>query len=216
MRRVFNFILESNPEVFLHWIANELPHYDLDLLWNEEEAEVADLPYWKPGAFSMEVNYVAPYEDWNRTPYFFYLIDVELMDNKGVMKTFKNAVEVEVREIRTNRIQAICQCVQRPEILEFLSKMKKEIDLVFTPAYVSNDTQQESELSVGSKKPILPHKPVDKPRDNPNAWNEWFNYYHEMQRTGHKITLEQIANDIYYSYGYVRQKHSRYIAEHNT
>ena len=41
----------------------------------------------------------------------------------------------------------------------------------------------------------------------------WFDYYHERKEAGIKITLDDIAHEVGLSGGYVRQEHSKYMAE---
>jgi hypothetical protein len=45
-------------------------------------------------------------------------------------------------------------------------------------------------------------------------YDEWFAYLHECKAARIKYGLEDLANDIGLTYGYARQLHRLYLAEH--
>jgi hypothetical protein len=47
-----------------------------------------------------------------------------------------------------------------------------------------------------------------------DSLDEWFAYYHACKKSRVKYTLQDLANDVNLSHGYVRQEHAKYIAEH--
>jgi len=53
-------------------------------------------------------------------------------------------------------------------------------------------------------KPSPPTKPTGR------SWDEWFDYYYQMQEAGLKYTLRDLARDMGYNNGYVRQKKMEY------
>lgn len=74
-----------------------------------------------------------------------------------------------------------------------------------------------NDVSEGTKlfKPKKPQKPSSLPKENPNAWEGWFEWYDNMKKAGYKCTLKDIAKEINYSEGYVKLLHARYKKEKN-
>jgi len=58
-------------------------------------------------------------------------------------------------------------------------------------------------------KPQLPEKPPIK-----SDIKKWFDYFYLVKKAGYKITLEELANESRYSYGYIRSLHQTYVREH--
>lgn len=51
-----------------------------------------------------------------------------------------------------------------------------------------------------------------KPKDNSNL-NAWFEYKRILNSRGRKYTLEQIAEETGYSYGYIRRQHANWLRQ---
>jgi hypothetical protein len=64
----------------------------------------------------------------------------------------------------------------------------------------------ETRKAESSQVPVKPDK--DAPLD------QWFDYYHACLRAKRRYTLKELAADVSLDYGYIRQKHSEYKAEH--
>ena len=65
-------------------------------------------------------------------------------------------------------------------------------------------------------KVTIPPKPEPPAKPEKGAsLDAWFDYYHAMKNIGYQYTLRDVAKEVGYSYGYIRQQHANYSAEHD-
>ena len=73
-------------------------------------------------------------------------------------------------------------------------------------------TSPTIEPAASAEPAALPAQPLQPPKDSPFA--AWFEWRAAMRRTGHKVTLETIAQEMGYSHAYIKQQHALWRAEH--
>ncbi len=105
--------------------------------------------------------------------------------------------EVEVEEARADRTRVQISCYLPGPFSDMVRNLIMRSIQAFEP----------SELY--PRRPLPPAKPNTTRRD------DWFRYYHAMQHAGQHYTLRRLAEEMHLSYGYVRNLHSDWMAEHS-
>jgi hypothetical protein len=124
----------------------------------------------------------------------------------GPLMEFEICPETEPERIKIN---ATCVPTTWIEIVfeEIILAAKADWDKSF-----DEPTQKPRAIADEPKEREKPQKPGQKISDG-GDWDDWFNYYHDINARGYKYTLKDLAKEVEYSYGYVKQKHSEYKAE---
>jgi hypothetical protein len=97
--------------------------------------------------------------------------------------------------------RAVAPNISPAVIAEISNELLKEIPI---PGLQGPETQ--------SGKPKKPNRPKMPPKRS--GMERWFEYYYKCKNGGFKYTLEDLAEDSDYSYGYIRQQHQLYKIKH--
>ena len=95
-----------------------------------------------------------------------------------------------------------------------LKGMRKQLARVRTELRMYAEADQRAFAErVKHLEDMLPEKPARPPdpvKGEPETLDPWFVYYHQMKAAGFKYTLVDLAQEVGYSPGYVKQLHARW------